>query len=83
MTDLLLPTTTPVQVNVNTDTPTDTSPLSVQAFCSDKHVGVRWMVHESNENRSIFDPERVDSIDIEFRCLAPEGNVVILSFLLT
>ena len=78
-----LPTTTatPVQVDVTT-TLTDTSPLSVHAFCSDKHAGVKWMVHESNVNRAIYDPETVDTIDIDFECQTPEGNMVIIGMLL-
>ena len=71
-----LPTTTATPIL--TTTPADTGSLSVHAFCSDKHASVKWMVHESNVNRALYDPETVDKIDIKFECQTPEGNVVLL-----
>jgi hypothetical protein len=68
--------TTPVQVEFTTTPAADASPVSVHAYCSDKRAGVKWMVHESNVNRAIYDPETVDTIDIQFQCRTPEGHVV-------
>ena len=80
-TDHPLPSTTstPVQVDVliTSTIPPDTTPISVHAFCSNKHAGVKWMVHESNVNCDVLDPETIDTVDIKFQCQTPEGNVVI------
>ena len=72
------PTTTSVPVNVSTThaTPTNTTPISMHAFCSNNHAGVKWMVDESNNYRGLFDPERIDSITIKFRCQTPEETEV-------
>ena len=34
------------------------------------------MVHRSNDDRSFFDPKRIDTIYIEFQCRNPQGDVV-------
>ena len=56
---------------------TESSPVSVCAYCSDKHAGVRWTIHES------IDPitqgpflSAPSDIKIEFECRDPESNNV-------
>ena len=68
-------TSTPSNAPITPTPPTDIIPVSVQAFCSEKHAGVKWMVDESNMNRT---PKKIDLITIEFQCQTPdpEGDMV-------
>lgn len=56
------------------NTATESNLVSVCAFCSDLHAGVRWMVHESNA--ALGTSETINSIDIEFQCYIKGKNVV-------
>ena len=73
-----VPTTNSPSVDISTTSTAqpDTTPMSVHAFCSDKHAGVKWMVHKSNQDHHILDSEKIDSVTIEFQCQTPEGNLV-------
>lgn len=54
---------------------TESNPVSVCPFCSDSRAGVRWMVHESNQQPGSREL-RIDTIKIEFQCEILEENVV-------
>ena len=55
------------------------NPISVCAFCSENHAGVRWMVHSSHDDRHFFDSKRIDTINIDFQCQDPQGNNIMVS----
>ena len=55
---------------------TENNRFSVCAYCSDKHAGVRWMMHESNNLDYLFLPDIFDLIEIKFQCHDPENNTV-------
>ena len=44
---------------------TEDNPISMCAFCSDSHAGVKWTVHESNKWKY---PYGAYSLDISFQC---------------
>ena len=47
------------------------------AYCSDKHAGVRWMMHDSNRvEDALYYPDQYDEIKIEFQCRDPENGTV-------
>ena len=57
-------------------TATESDPLSVCAYCSDRRAGVRWMIHESNNQKDLWEPGRYDEISIEFQCRDPQNDIV-------
>lgn len=58
---------------------TESNPISVCAFCSENHAGVRWMVHSSHDDRHFFDSKRINTINIDFQCQDPQGNNIMVS----
>ena len=56
---------------------TESSPVSVCAFCSENHAGVRWMVHRSHDDLDFWDSTRIDTIDIDSQCQDSQGNIIV------
>ena len=57
-------------------TATESDPFSVCAYCSDRQAGVRWMIHESNDQKDPWEPSRYNEIKIEFQCHDPQNDTV-------
>ena len=59
---------------------TEDSPVSVCAYCTDAHAGVKWNVHRRNEELFTvhWSESAVDRFQVEFQCVSAgqKNNVV-------
>ena len=57
---------------------TEANPLSVCAYCTESHAGIRWMLHDSQKRLESFHDRAIEKIDIGFRCntVNEENNTV-------